>query len=374
MLQNAINSLIAGGLLSLVLFIPIVIVQYRRYGEIAEIRLGLLCALLVYSSALVAYTMFPLPDPQSLTDSWCARRVSFNPDPLDGVRRVQTAVQGLTPRQALLDKTVLEIVFNVALFVPLGWFGRRVLEWRVLTTALVGFGVSLLIEVTQFTGVYGIFRCAYRMADAVDLVTNTTGTLVGIALAAAFPRLFPSMDQLEADADRAREVDRGRRWLGQALDAFYFVVALAVVGFLIALAFDALGWASRSEPEPVFTALMWAANLLAIGFALISFTGDGSSMGQRTTYLRPKPEPGTDRAARWRRLLRPFTVMVPVAVLVFGQPTLPGRLAGMVWAGVAVGWILFSRRGLSGFLSGVDFIDNRRHRPTKTSNSVGIDG
>ncbi|WP_420175943.1 VanZ family protein [Luteococcus sp. OSA5] len=373
MLQNAINSLVAGDLLSLVLFIPIVIWQYRRYGEIAEVRLGLLCALLVYCSALVAYTMFPLPAPGTLTDAWCARRVSLNPDPLDGVRRVRAATQGLTARQALMDQTVLEIVFNVALFVPLGWFGRRVLEWRVATTALVGLGVSLLIEVTQFTGVYGIFRCAYRMADAVDLVTNTTGTLVGIALAMAFPRLFPTSDQLEADADRAREVDKGRRWLGMVLDAVYYLVALAVGGFALAVLFHTLGWASRSNPAPVFNAVMWLANGLALAFALVSFTGDGSSMGQRTTYLRPMPAPGMDRADRWRRLVRPFATLVPVAVLVFGQPTLVGRVVGLVWALVAAGWILFSRRGLSGTVAGLDYVDSRGARASRAE-TVGRAG
>ncbi|MEL4505400.1 VanZ family protein [Luteococcus sp. H138] len=359
MLTNALNSLLAGGILSIVLFLPVVIWQYRRYGEIAELRLGLLGALLVYCSALVAYTMFPLPHPGTLTEQYCAHRQSLNLDVTDAITRVRRGTRGLTLRQALLDHTVLELVFNVVLFVPLGWFGRRIMEWKVLSTVLVGMGVCLLIELTQYTGVYGVFPCAYRLADVVDLVTNTTGTLVGIALALLFPRLFPSTDQLEADADRAREVDKGRRWLGQALDAAYFLVALAVLGFLLALLMAATGLASRQDPGRLWRAVMLVADLLALGFALVSFSGDGSSMGQRTTYLRPVGPCGAAPSGR-RRLLRPFVTLVPVAVLVFGQPTMPGRILGLVWAGVAVLAILVSRRGLSGLACGIDYADNRQ--------------
>ncbi|MEL4357641.1 MULTISPECIES: VanZ family protein [unclassified Luteococcus] len=362
MLTNALNSLLVGGALSALLFLPVVIWQYRRYGEIAEIRLGLLGALLVYCSALVAYTMFPLPQPGTLTEWFCAHRKSLNLDPTDAITRVQRATRGLAPRQALLDHSVLELVFNVALFVPLGWFGRRIGEWRVLTTLLVGVAVCLLIELTQYTGVYGIFPCAYRLADVVDLVTNTTGTLVGIALAMLFPRLFPSTAQLEADADRAREVDKGRRWLGQVLDAAYYLVALAVLGFGLALLMSGAGLASREQPALLWRAMMGLADLLALVFALVSFSGDGSSMGQRTTYLRPVLHPvlrGGGAPSGRRRLLRPFVCLVPVAVLVFGQPTMAGRILGLAWAAVAVLSILVTRRGLSGLVCGVDYADNR---------------
>lgn len=299
--------------------------------------------------------MFPLP--QNLTDAWCARHQRLNLDPGEAVRRVRAATAGRPLRRALLDFSVLELVFNVALFAPLGWFGRRIGEWRALTTLVVGFLVSLAIEATQYMGVWGAFRCAYRLADVIDLVTNTTGTLVGIVLALLFPKLFPTSDELEAQVDRARAVDKGRRWLGQVLDAAYFLVALAVVGFALALTYRYLGWATRDEPGPLLGAVMIAADALALVFAVLSYSGDGSSLGQRTTYLRPV------RAGRppsaWRRLARPFVVLVPVAVLVFGQPTWTGRVVGVIWGLVGVLSILVTRAGLSGTVTGTAYADSR---------------
>lgn len=123
--------------------------QYCRYGEIAEVRLGLVAALLVYCSALVAYTMFPLPRPGMLAQAFCAHRDALNLDPLAAMPRVRRASAGLPLHRPLLDHTVMEMVLNVDLFVPLGWFGRRVLEWRVTTTVAAGIAMYLLIETTQ---------------------------------------------------------------------------------------------------------------------------------------------------------------------------------------------------------------------------------
>ena len=67
----------------------------------------------------------------------------------------------------------------------------RVLLGRgILTAVFVGFAVSLFIELTQFTGVWGIYPCAYRVFDVDDLVTNTLGALAGSLLSLAVPRRF----------------------------------------------------------------------------------------------------------------------------------------------------------------------------------------
>jgi glycopeptide antibiotics resistance protein len=65
-----------------------------------------------------------------------------------------------------------QMTLNVLLFVPLGamlmFWGRR----TVGQTALIGYGVSLLIEGSQLLW-------ANRIFDVDDLITNTTGTALG---------------------------------------------------------------------------------------------------------------------------------------------------------------------------------------------------
>jgi len=65
-----------------------------------------------------------------------------------------------------------QMTLNVLLFVPLGamlmFWGKRTIG----QTALIGYGVSLLIEGSQLLW-------ANRIFDVDDLITNTTGTALG---------------------------------------------------------------------------------------------------------------------------------------------------------------------------------------------------
>ena len=54
---------------------------------------------------------------------------------------------------------------------------RRVLAWVV-----IGCAVSCLIEATQYTGLFGVVPCTYRVVDIDDVIMNTLGTYVGVRL------------------------------------------------------------------------------------------------------------------------------------------------------------------------------------------------
>src|SRR5699024_12280953 len=51
-------------------------------------------------------------------------------------------------------------------------------------------------EITQLTGVYGIYNCPYRIFDVDDLLLNSTGALVGFLLAPILLALFPSRESI----------------------------------------------------------------------------------------------------------------------------------------------------------------------------------
>ena len=79
--------------------------------------------------------------------------------------------------------SVLQVAFNVVLFVPFGVILRRYFNRSVLVTILLGAVTSLLIELTQLTGLWFFYPCAFRTADVDDLITNTLGTILGAVLA-----------------------------------------------------------------------------------------------------------------------------------------------------------------------------------------------
>lgn len=132
-----------GALVGVALFVPFVALSYRRRGGLTIGRFLLWAAALVYFLAIWTYTLLPLPDS---TDYVCA-----------GVNLDLTAfLDDLRSARSVTDFAVLQLALNVLLFVPLGFF-LRVLGGRGIVVALlVGFGVSLAIETTQLTGVWGL--------------------------------------------------------------------------------------------------------------------------------------------------------------------------------------------------------------------------
>ena len=77
-------------------------------------------------------------------------------------------------------------------FLPLGFIMGRIWRWPLPVTAVLSFATSLFLETMQLTGLMGVFPCAYRLFDVDDLLWNTTGALIGFALAMFSLRLIPA--------------------------------------------------------------------------------------------------------------------------------------------------------------------------------------
>ncbi|MFZ2164639.1 MAG: VanZ family protein, partial [Propionibacteriaceae bacterium] len=150
-----------------------------------------------YLVGVLWITLLPLPaDPRS----WCAAHpeVGLALYPLAFVEYIARALGAGQP----WHRTALEVAANIALFVPLGMFVRLITRRGVASAALIGFGVSIFIEASQLSGLWGTIPCAYRYADVNDVLNNTTGAILGACL-----------------VWRRGETLVARRWTGMVLDA-----------------------------------------------------------------------------------------------------------------------------------------------------------
>lgn len=74
-----------------------------------------------------------------------------------------------------------EVIQNVLAFVPVGVY-LKMLGADIKRAVQVGFAVSFLFELQQF-----VFACG--ASDITDIITNTTGALLGAVLYAALGRI-----------------------------------------------------------------------------------------------------------------------------------------------------------------------------------------
>lgn len=178
------------------LLLPMAAVHYRRYGRLEPRRALVLYAFLAYAAIAISLVFLPFPDPVKVCTG-VQQTTQFTPFQFLSDIQAELAKHNRSGLLAgLTSKSMLSFAFNIALFAPLGVFLRRAFGKGLGTTAAAGFGVSMAFELTQLTGNWGLYPCAYRLFDVDDLIANTGGTLLGFALAPlviVLPKLAPAV-------------------------------------------------------------------------------------------------------------------------------------------------------------------------------------
>lgn len=164
--------------------------QSTRAGVV---RAGKVAAVLSYSAAVVAYTVLPLPSAESMQQRCASGEggAGIQLMPFHFVTQVGTN-QSAGGLALLEDPALWQVALNVALFVPLGFLLWRLVPGGAWGALAVAVACSLSIEVTQGTGLWFIYDCAYRVFDVDDVLANTLGAALGLALAAGHAARRPT--------------------------------------------------------------------------------------------------------------------------------------------------------------------------------------
>lgn len=362
-------GLVGGSMIFLAVLGPTLLIQTRRYGRLSFRRLLGAAATSVYAVALVAYTLLPLPD---TTANCTLGTAGLELVPGHSIGDILRETQGLSIVSTLTSRASLQVVLNVVLFIPFGIIARRYWGRGPVVSILSGAALSLLIETTQLTAIWGIYDCAYRVADVDDLIANTAGAAIGVALAPILLSWMPSAVALRRDRSLPRPVTVWRRWFGMVLDA----VTVQVTSGLLALTLIVPQLAITGGRAP--SGLVAIAGVIVVGVGTVTLVvvlpaalGSGASIGQRLVWLAPEWPP--DRAGWWPRLHRASVVALPytIATVLDQLPdadagpmqTVVG-IVGIVSALivlVAVASVPFSRgrRGLSLIVAGARLRDAR---------------
>ncbi len=353
-------GIVLGSITFLLAFIPILIWQYRTYGRWSPMRMLGAAATSIYITAIATYTWMPLP-PRSA--EWCALNgidtINLTPFAfMDDVRQVVAEV-GL--RQALRNVVVLQVVFNVVLFVPWGIIVRRFFHRGFIITVLSGFAASVFVEATQATGLWGVYECAYRWADIDDVIMNTAGTFGGAIIAPIVLFWMPRGATLAATRMQPRAITSWRRYgsmliTGGALIAF-------TIGAIVSVRMALLLFDLPLESNLESVALTAVALGTALFFVYVPALAGNGNVGMQVVWLAPRwrdelgeYQPGTTS----QRLARASVIGIPyLAFALTRNETYAIVFLGIGFLSAILVPFTRTRKSLSGLLLGNDLIDSR---------------
>jgi hypothetical protein len=355
----ALLAVLAGAVVCAILFVPFVAVSYRHRGRITGWRALGWAAAVVYGFGLWAYTLVPFPEPGKIE---CTRA---NLRPFEFVRDFlhypHSGVATLVHNPVLL-----QVGLNVVLFMPLGFLVRALGRRGWLVAAGAGFGLSALVELTQLTGVWGLYPCSYRVFDVDDLLANTAGAVVGSVAAWLVPAFRSRLeaagtaDGVPPRPDVAAPVTKWRRLVAMVCDGFGCAVVMGVVSIGLQ-AFQVYGLQRAwDQLNPVLSRDAGWLAAFALQACLVFVTG--GTLGDQATRLIYIPEGSDDVVPTGfgRRLVRLLAGMGGVCLLQL-LPT-AGFAGALAFVCLAALPLTARGRGLPGVLGRQALLDSRPAR------------
>lgn len=106
--------------------------------------------------------------------------IAFWPEHVD--RGASTLIRAITRVLPWATHERIEFTSNIALFVPFGLLGALLLHRRIWLAIVAGLAISVFVELVQGAFLPG------RTSSVWDVVANTLGTVIGVALAALVRR------------------------------------------------------------------------------------------------------------------------------------------------------------------------------------------
>ncbi|MDC6270187.1 VanZ family protein [Lysinibacillus fusiformis] len=229
-------------ILSFVLVIPWLIYTYRKYSYLSMSKTIIMFSFIFYFLSALCLVLLPFPSTRDTCSLQSPNTVHTNLRLFQFVEDIlkDSGVVLTNPSTWLAitkQQAFYQAFFNFLLLLPFGVYLRYFLQerryWK--RAFIISFLLTLFYEITQRTGIYGIFNCAYRIFDVDDLLLNSIGALLGFFLAPIVWALFPSHEEVEAKAAEMEKKDIVKPisiLLALVIDLFIVQVIWFIIGAL----------------------------------------------------------------------------------------------------------------------------------------------
>ena len=222
--------------IAFVLTIPFLIHQYRKYGAIPILKSVIFYSMILYLICAYFLVMLPLPSIESVSQmTGPTTQLQLFKFVEDIKVTVDLNVNALTDILNILKtETVYTVLFNILLTLPFGVYLRYFFKKKWYHTIIYTLLLSLFFELTQLSGLYGIYPRPYRLFDVDDLLINTMGGLIGHIITPLLTIFLPSMDELEEKGyKKGKKVTLLRRFVSFVIDIFFLAILCLISKILL---------------------------------------------------------------------------------------------------------------------------------------------
>lgn len=217
-------------ILAVIFTLPYILYEYHKYGSLLVIRTGIVYTFIFYMLTSYFMTILPLPSLDSVTPDSASMLLV----PFDAVRRTidnsgVIFAEPATYVNIFTCSDFWQIIFNILLLLPFGVYLRYYFKrpwWQVL---IFSFLYSLFFELTQLSGLYGIYKYPYRFFEVDDLICNTLGGMVGYAITPLLVFMLPDRDRIDEIAyKKGQVVSEFRRGIAWCIDIFLIMLPAVI--------------------------------------------------------------------------------------------------------------------------------------------------
>ncbi len=312
-------------LIALLITLPYILLQYHKYGSIPFMRTTLIYSFVLYLMVLYFLVILPLPSIEEVAHltTPTVQMIPFH-FVVDFIHETNFSVLDLaTYGPTFQHPAFYTVIFNLFLFVPLGIYLRYYFKCTWKKTFCICLGTSLFLELTQLTGLYGIYPRPYRLFDVDDLLINTLGGMIGYFITPLLYLILPSRERLdEWSYERGKAVSHFRRTVA-------FLIDLFVIIFVTSFAF-------------IFTPDLYLSILISFVFLyviLVPWMTQGRTLGKYIVQLKIANLDG-DRAKFYQYVLRNgilYFLLLPIPFYAF---SIIVHNSGQIWYIKLLGYLV----------------------------------
>ncbi len=286
-IEPIFNACILFPLIAGLFTMPFMIMQYRRYGGIALMRVIVVYSFILYSMCAFLLTVLPLPSIEAV-QNMKEHSIQFIPFydlyvAMSGAGFSFSApssfVSGSVWKAFLTSRDLFQIIANIVMQIPLGFYLRYYFRKSWKQTLVIGLCVSLFYELTQLSGLFFIYPKPYRYTEIDDLINNTLGAMIGFWIAPLIGKLLPSRDEIDKISyDKGHRITVIRRVFAASID---WTILFAIWFFFVPPSNEG------SSAKTFVTTVFWGYIIwVTVYFILFQWLLKGRTLGKALIRLK----------------------------------------------------------------------------------------